>query len=246
MITALLFSLACSTPEAPKPPPVAKVEAPAPVVPAPAPAPAAYPICDRGPTPEGQNLGRTGDPGRQLAPVGTDRMVDCADADEVPAQAMADAAAGKLSDKGNCEWANGVSCHFHGSIEFTDAGAPAAEGTRELHCIFPGDADKNSPEVFGGHFTCKAGTAPTEKGAAGAACGAGLLPALRASMEGCNEDVHCCDDGTLTKGYADQSPEERQLRPDFHICTKAMEIDCGLIGGMEAHHAFGHEAAAGH
>lgn len=244
-IALLLTLAACSGESAPTAP--AEPPPPAPAEPAP-PAPAeAYPVCDRAPPADGVAPARTGDPGRQLAPVRSDQMVDCQDADEAPPEAAAIADAGALNERGDCVWASGPSCHFHSGVEFTDPNAPAAEGVRELHCIFPGAPDANSPEVYGGHFVCKAGTATTpEKGAAGAACGAGLLPALRASLLAADEAVRCCDDGTLTATYEAQTPEQRQLRPDFHVAPKAMELDCGALAGLEAHSAFGaaesHEA----
>lgn len=231
---------ACADEPAPAP-------APAPVEPtAPAPEPAAeYPICDRAPPADGSAPPRAGDPGRQLAPVTMDRMTDCKDADEAPPEAAAVADAGALNDRGDCVWTSGPSCHYHASVEFIAPNSPAAEGTRELHCIFPNAAEPNSPEVFGGHFVCKAGTATTDQGAAGAACGAGLLPALRAALVAADENVRCCDDGTLTAVYETQTPEQRLLRPDFHITPTPMELDCSALAGMAAHSAYGSAPAHG-
>lgn len=218
-----------ATPE-PAPPPVAE---------------ATYPLCT-GQTAgiDAATLARTGAVDAQLAPAWLDKMTPCGAADVAPAEALAIANAGKVNAKGNCDFENGVSCHYHLGVEFVASGAERpARG--EVHCIFPNAADGKSPEVFGGHFTCK-GADPAAKVEAhggahavqeGAACGGGLLPALRAALSSC-QGVSCCDDGTLTATLeARTAGGTLDVRPDFHICAQPMELDCSALSTMTGHSA---------
>src|SRR5512140_3466958 len=54
----------------------------------------------------------------QLAPSLLDRMTACTKRDATPAAALARATAGTVNAKGDCEWGNGVKCHYHLGAEF--------------------------------------------------------------------------------------------------------------------------------
>ena len=173
---------------------------------------------------------------RQLAPAFLDKMEACTAADVGPADALA-ARAGDgtiIPGKGDCQYEHGISCHFHTSMEFVTAERlkDEARSVGEVHCIVP-SANANSPTVYGAHVRCKSGTAP---GTATRACSHELLELFAHGR--CHDGWRCCDNGTLTKPIARQSPGELQLRPDFRICQDAaIEVDCGLFHEMHGHTA---------
>lgn len=241
---ALPLALMACGGEAPEPQQAAAPAAPAtPAAPAPAAAPSekTYDLC------AGQvagvdvsTLSRKGEMQPQLAPAFLDRMQACDAADVAPPAALAVADAGAVNEKGDCVWPSGVSCHYHEGVEFVSSGV-SRPSLKELHCIFPSSADPKSPEVFGGQFTCKvpmpAAGADAHGVQAGAACGAGLLPALSTALSGC-ESSRCCDDGTLTGTLASRTAAGAlDLRPDFHICGGVIELDCTLLAGLTGHSA---------
>src|SRR4051812_4750109 len=80
--------------------------------------------------------GRTGEMALQLAPSFLDRMPACSKQEAAPPADLAIADAGVVNAKGDCEWTNGVACHFHLGAEFVVSGAPRPR-VGELHCIFP-------------------------------------------------------------------------------------------------------------
>lgn len=177
-----------------------------------------------------------GNNARQLAPAFLDQMDACGAADVAPADALA-ARAGDgaiIAGKGDCQYDQGISCHFHTSMEFVTADRlkDEARGVGEVHCIVP-SADASSPTVYGAHVRCKPGTTP----ATGArACSHELLQLF--ANGSCRAGWRCCDNGTLTKPIAKQAPAELKLRPDFRICEDAaIEVDCGLFHGMHGHTA---------
>src|ERR1700722_15047143 len=130
---------------------------------------------------------------------------------------------------GDCQFASGISCHFHTSMEFVNTTKlkDDEKAVGEMHCIVP-SADANSPTVYGAHVRCKAGTSS----ATGTrACSSALLGIL--DTANCRSGWKCCDNGTLTKPGAKQSDAEKMLRPDFRICQdESIEIDCGLLHEM--------------
>jgi hypothetical protein len=167
----------------------------------------------------------------QLAPSLLDRMAACTTQDATPRPDLVATGGGSVTTKGDCEWSNGVSCHFHLGAEFVDSRAPRPR-VGELHCIFPSGEPK-SPRVYGTHFTCKAGTAVSHEHDDHPAqpCGANLLPTLAATMGACG--ARCCDDGTLTSpAEARRAASTLDVRPDFRICTTTAELDCGMFAGM--------------
>lgn len=179
--------------------------------------------------------GQGGNP-RQLAPAFLDQMDTCAAPDVTPAALLATRSGdGKIIEgKGDCQFDQGISCHFHTSMEFVTADRLKDEalGAGEVHCIVP-SAHANSPTVYGAHVRCKAGTTP----ASGAqACSHELLGLF--DHGSCRDGWRCCDNGTLTKPVGKQLPAELKLRPDFRICQDAaIEIDCGLFHDMHGHTA---------
>ncbi len=188
--------------------------------PAPSVGASAYPVC--APLPGA-------DPA-QLAPAFVDQMAACSSA--APPATTPPGSDGKVSPAGNCDFPTGVSCHFHTSMEFVKASRLKEPGVGEMHCIVP-SADKNRPTVLGAHVRCKAGTSAS-KGAVD--CPADLLRVV--DRGNCTTGWKCCDQGTLTKPVSKQSDAEKQLRPDFRICgDDAVEIDCGLLHGMQGHTA---------
>ncbi len=228
MVTVLLLTLAGCGRGAPAP-----VTAPA--------ATGTYAVCAGQGGDATAEPSRVGDMAAQLAPAFLDQMAACAPADVAPTAGVT-ADAGAVNAKGDCAWPTGVSCHYHLGIEFATAGEPRP-AVGELHCIFPSNDDAKSPEVFGGHFRCAGheAAAPAAHGAhevhEGAACGAGLLPALAAALSSC-ASVQCCDDGTLTSPTdARQAAGTLDVRPDFHICGGTMELDCAALATMTGHAA---------
>jgi hypothetical protein len=165
----------------------------------------------------------------QLAPGLLDRMATCARSDTAPPADVAQANAGAVTVKGDCEWPSGVKCHFHLGAEFVDSRAPRPK-VGELHCIFPSTEPK-SPRVFGTHFTCKSGSSVSREVHTGEACGAGLLSALATMMPAC--DARCCEAGTLTTTLEERrNSKTLDVRPDFRICAASAELDCGMLAGM--------------
>ena len=193
---------------------------------------------------QGQHLAsaavpRTGASEVQLAPAFLDEMAACDAATSVP-KAEIPTAEGRINAKGDCEFSNGVSCHYHSGSEFVATTTlKQTVGQGELHCIFPSKEAK-SPQVYGGHIVCRNATpskAP-EKAAShevheGAACSAAIVP----QIQSCGS-FRCCDDGTLTTAIADLVRDHRNdIRPDFRICSDALEIDCDLLASYTPHTA---------
>jgi len=174
----------------------------------------------------------------QLAPAFLDEMPVCRAADGLP-KASLPAGDGKINAKGDCEFTNGVSCHYHSGSEFVStATSSQTAGHGELHCIFPSPEPK-SPQVFGGHIVCRQRAQGEVHGALshevkqGAACSAALVQ----QIEPC-ASFRCCDDGTLTSPIADLVHDQRNdIRPDFRICSDALEVDCDLLANYTAHSA---------
>ena len=178
--------------------------------------------------------GQGGNPA-QLAPAFLDKMEACAAPDIPPDGLAVRGGDGTIIEgKGDCQFQQGISCHFHTSMEFVTAGRlkDDGRGVGEMHCIVP-SADASSPTVYGAHVRCKAGTTP----AGGArACSNALLQVVERSN--CHDGWRCCDNGTLTEPVGKQAPAELELRPDFRICQDdAIEVDCGLFLGMRGHTA---------
>jgi hypothetical protein len=193
------------------------------------------PMCT-GQTADATATAHGGEMPQQLAPSFLDRMPACSKAEAAPPAELAVATAGTVNAKGDCDWTNGVSCHFHLGAEFVVSGAPRPQ-VGELHCIFP-TSEAKSPQVFGTHFTCKAGTAIAHGHDvhAGQACGAALLSQLGSTLSGC--DAKCCEDGTLTATTEERREQGKlDVRPDFRICTQTLELDCGAIAALTGHKA---------
>lgn len=179
--------------------------------------------------------GQGGNP-RQLAPAFLENMDACGTADVAPADTLGTRAGdGKIIEgKGDCQFEQGISCHFHTSMEFvtSDRLKDEARGVGEVHCIVP-STTANSPTVYGAHVRCKPGTTP-ETGAR--ACSHELFQMF--DQGHCHDGWKCCDNGTLTKPVGQQAPAELKLRPDFRICQDAaIELDCGLFHDMQGHTA---------
>jgi hypothetical protein len=178
--------------------------------------------------------GQGGNPD-QLAPAFLDKMESCAAADVPPGGLAARGGDGTIIEgKGDCQFQQGISCHFHTSMEFVTAERrqDSEHGVGEMHCIVP-SAHASSPTVYGAHVRCKAGTSP---GRGAQACSNSLLQLVERGS--CHDGWKCCDNGTLTKPVGKQAPAERKLRPDFRICQDdAIEVDCGLFHGMHGHTA---------
>jgi len=68
----------------------------------------------------------------QLAPSYLDRMAACTAQDAAPRSDLVATGDGSVTAKGDCEWSNGVTCHFHLGAEFVDSSAPRP-GAGELH-----------------------------------------------------------------------------------------------------------------
>jgi hypothetical protein len=173
---------------------------------------------------------------QQLAPAFLDQMPRCRSADTAGADRLFGLGRDGtiVEGKGDCQFDDGISCHFHTSMEFVDSTKLRDDenAVGEMHCIVP-SPDANSPTVYGAHLRCKAGTSP----AAGAkSCSIQLLATLDTAR--CQSGWKCCDDGTLTKPVSKQQGTEKKLRPDFRICQDGfIEIDCGLLHGMHGHTA---------
>ncbi len=208
--------------------------------PAPTPTPRAAPAMCTGQLATTSSTAHTGAMPLQLSPGFLDRMRACG-ADErtvPPALVLADA--GVVNEKGDCAWPSGVSCHYHLGVEFVASGIATRPHYAEIHCIFPVDEDPKSPHVFGGHFACRAGTRlPVDRHASvGAACGAGLLPAVAALAASPACDARCCDDGTLTVPTAEREKASTlDVRPDFRICSAPTELDCDALTTLSGHPA---------
>jgi hypothetical protein len=200
---------------------------------APPPATREYDLCLGQDGPVDPKTSRTGPMTTQLAPALLDKMNACEARDKAPPADLAVKDAGTVNAEGDCVWLNKVSCHYHLGVEFVSSNDAARPKLGELHCIFPTTDD--SPEVFGGHFTCT--EAPAAAPVEGAACGEGLLPELVKALSGC-WNVRCCDDGTLT-GTTQSRTEKKKLsvRPDFHICATTMALDCRALANLHGHSA---------
>ena len=178
--------------------------------------------------------GQGGNPA-QLAPAFLDKMEACAAPDMPPDGLAARGGDGTIIEgTGDCQFQQGISCHFHTSMEFVTADRlqDDGRGVGEMHCIVP-SADANSPTVYGAHVRCKAGTTQVS---GARACRNGLLKLVERGS--CHDGWRCCDNGTLTEPVGKQAPAELELRPDFRICQDdALEVDCGLFHGMHGHTA---------
>jgi hypothetical protein len=172
----------------------------------------------------------------QLSPGFLDQMAACPQPDATPQHDLAVVAAGYVDARGDCQWSNGVICHYHLGAEFVDSHA-ARPNVGEVHCIFP-TATAKSPRVFATHFTCAPGTQVSHGGDAQTQkpCGAKLLATLATTMTSC--EPRCCERGTLTDP-ADERQKQGKLddRPDFAVCTATAELDCGMFAGMVGHAA---------
>ena len=173
----------------------------------------------------------------QLSPGFLDQMPPCSGQNAVPDHELVVAGEGRVNAKGDCEWSNGVTCHFHLGAEYVDSRAPRPQ-VGELHCIFP-TSEPNHPQVYGTHFTCQPGTeVPRARDVRQEQpCGANLLLTIAATMAGC--DARCCDRGTLT----DPADERRKageldVRPDFSVCTATAELDCSMFATMTGRAAY--------
>jgi hypothetical protein len=193
----------------------------------------------------GQNLApgsvvpRTGASEVQLSPAFLEEMTACGAADGLPEHAIP-AADGRINAKGDCEFPNGVSCHFHSGSEFVTKGtSKQTAGQGELHCIVPSDEPK-SPRVYGGHIMCRNhaegevhGKPEPHTVKEGSACSAAIVQ----QIQPCG-GFRCCDDGTLTSPIADLIRDHRNdIRPDFRICSDTLEVDCALLETYTAHTA---------
>ena len=177
--------------------------------------------------------GQGGNPG-QLAPTFLDQMESCQSTDAPESLAARGGEGTIIAGKGDCQFQQGISCHFHTSMEFVSANhlKDDEHGVGEMHCIVP-SANANSPTVYGAHLRCKSGTRPE---AGTHACSNALLQLV--DRGGCHDGWKCCDNGTLTKPVGKQTPAERLLRPDFRICQdEAIEVDCAVFHGMHGHTA---------
>ncbi|NVB84951.1 MAG: hypothetical protein HOV81_41675 [Kofleriaceae bacterium] len=195
----------------------------------------AVPICSgqRADSQATETTPRTGPMETQLSPGFLDRMAPCSRDDARPSAKLAVANRGTVNARGDCEWPNGVTCHFHRGAEFVESGQ-GRPVVGELHCLFPTSLPKN-PIAYGTHFTCKAGTSISQ-GPADNTCGASLLSTLSQVMSRC--EARCCDDGTLTEpAEARQKSGELDVRPDFRICTTTEFLDCSLLAGMRGREA---------
>lgn len=197
------------------------------------------PMCS-GQTPDSTATAQTprdGEMTRQLSPGFLDQMPPCSSQDALPSRELVVATAGRVNDKGDCEWSSGVKCHFHLGAEYVDSRSSRPQ-VGELHCIFPTSV-ATSPRVYGTHFTCKPGTGVAH--ARGVqpheACGANLLTTLVATMARC--DARCCDRGTLTDPTdARRRAGELDVRPDFSMCAATAELDCGMLATMTGRPAY--------
>jgi hypothetical protein len=182
---------------------------------------------------------RKGPVATQLSPAFLDDMAACKAEDGPPAATIAEAHQGKINAKGDCEFENGVACHYHSGAEFVAASvSKQTPGQGELHCIFPSD-DPKSPRVYGGHVMCRNQAEGAVRGhlshevKQGAACSAEILKPVAACAS-----FRCCDDGTLTSPIADLVRDKRNdIRPDFRICADVITIDCDLLAGYTPHDA---------
>jgi hypothetical protein len=199
----------------------------------------AYPMCGGQNLPPGGTTARTGASEVQLGPAFLDEMAACGAADSLPKQAIP-TADGHINAKGDCEFSNGVSCHFHSGSEFLVKGTTKqTAGQGELHCIFPSSEPK-SPRVYGGHVVCRNhaqgevhGPAASHEVKEGSACPAAIVQQIQPCT-----GFRCCDDGTLTGPIADLVRDHRNdIRPDFRICEDTLEVDCDLLASYTAHAA---------
>jgi hypothetical protein len=243
-----------TSPIAPQPEPVDPSTAPSAMAPAPGssaavpeaskPAePAAdaggYEMCRGQRQAQANAASRQGPVATQLSPAFLDEMAACRAEDGPPAATIAQAHQGKINAKGDCEFENGVACHYHSGAEFVATNvAKQTSGQGELHCIFPSE-DPKSPRVYGGHVMCRKqadgavhGHLPHEV-KQGAACSAEILKPVAACAS-----FKCCDDGTLTNPIADLVRDGRNdIRPDFRICADVITIDCDLLASYTPHDA---------
>jgi hypothetical protein len=188
---------------------------------------------DIGPTTYGACHGQGGNP-EQFAPAFLDQMDSCRTTDAPEGLAARGGDGTIIEGKGDCQFQQGISCHFHTFMEFVTANHLKDEdrGVGEIHCIVP-SANANSPTVYGAHLRCRSGTRPSN---GTRACSNAVLQLVEGS--GCHGGWKCCDNGTLTKPVGKQAPAERLLRPDFRICQdEAIEVDCAVFHGMHGHTA---------
>jgi len=175
----------------------------------------------------------------QLAPAYLDEMAACDTEDALPKAALP-SGDGHINAKGDCEFANGVSCHYHSGSEFVAKGTKQqTPGQGELHCIVPSDEPK-SPRVYGGHIVCRdkaQGQVHDIHAAHAVKQGASCPAAIVAQIEPCH-GFRCCNDGTLTTAIADLVRDSRNdIRPDFRICADTLEVDCDLLANYTPHTA---------
>jgi hypothetical protein len=182
---------------------------------------------------------RSGPVSVQLAPAFLDEMAACRSEDGLPHDGLP-GGGGAINAKGDCEFSNGVSCHYHSGSEFVSSDtSKRTPGMGELHCIIPSQEAK-SPRVFGGHIVCRQPHQGDVHGAhtshdvkQGAACSAEIVSQIAPCQA-----FRCCDDGTLTGDITELSRDGRNdIRPDFRICNDTLEVDCNLLANFTAHTA---------
>jgi hypothetical protein len=199
---------------------------------------AAYPMCGGENQTDAASAPRSGPVSIQLAPAFLDQMAACKAEDGLPHDGLP-TGEGTINAKGDCEFSNGVSCHYHSGSEFVSTStSQQTPGQGELHCIVPSEEPK-SPHVYGGHIVCRQrqqgevhGHAPHDVHQ-GATCSAAIVSQIAPC-----QSFHCCDDGTLTGVISDLTRDGRNdIRPDFRICTDTLEVDCDLLANYTPHTA---------
>jgi hypothetical protein len=198
-----------------------------------------YPMCGGERQAGAATVPRSGPVSVQLAPAFLDEMAACRSEDGLPREGIPEGE-GVINGKGDCEFSNGVSCHYHSGSEFVSSNiSKQIPGQGELHCIVPSQEPK-SPRVFGGHIVCRRpqqgeahGTHGSHDVKQGAACSTEIVKQIAPC-----QSFRCCDDGTLTGVITELSRDGRNdIRPDFRICNDTLEIDCDLLANLTAHTA---------
>jgi hypothetical protein len=198
-----------------------------------------YPMCGGENQSNAASSARTGPVSIQLAPAFLDQMVACKAEDGLPHEGLP-TGEGTINAKGDCEFSNGVSCHYHSGSEFVSSNtSKQTPGQGELHCIVPSQEAK-SPHVYGGHIVCRQphqGEVHGGQAAHDVHQGASCSAAIVSQIAPC-QSFSCCDDGTLTGVITDLTRDGRNdIRPDFRICSDTLEVDCDLLANYTPHTA---------